>query len=210
MLAFKAFLGVVAAEQNAEKTPDAEGNAKRISDKMEEAIDRGIMKLSKVIESSLTGHKELQDSSKRMEESAAAIHKVLEQVDKNLAVISDSSNKLTNTVSSYKEVLLMAPKPAQQTYSGRQSDKLESDLRIIRDLNHKACQVLVDIYNRDVVNRSLEELKSNFNALIGKEPTEPLTDANVQHIIKLHNGGLILQFESKETAELSQFDSEPP
>jgi hypothetical protein len=168
---------------------------------VEEAIDRGITKLSKVIESSLTSHKELQDSSKRMEESAAAIHKVLEQVDKNLAVVSDSSNKLTNTVSSYKEALLTAPKPAQQMYSGRQSDKLKSDPRIVRDLNHKACQVLVDIYDRDVVNRSLEELKSNFNALIGEEPTEPLTHANMQHIIKLCNGGLILQFESKETAE---------
>jgi hypothetical protein len=201
MLAFKAFLGVFTAEQNTEKSPDAEGNARRISNKVEEAIDRGITKLSKVIESSLTGHKGLQDSSKRMEESAAAIHKALEQVDKNLAVISNSSNKLTNMVSSYKEALLTAPKPAQQAYSGRQSDKLKSDPRIIRDLNRKACQVLVDIYNRDVVNRSLEELKSNFNALIGVEPMEPLTDTNVQHIIKLCNGGLILQFKSKEAAE---------
>jgi hypothetical protein len=201
MLAFKAFLGVFTAEQNAEKTPDAEGNARRISDKVEEAIDRGITKLSKVIESSLTSHKGLQDSSKRMEESTAAIHKALEQVDKNLAVVSDSSNKLTNTVSSYKEVLLMAPKPVQQVYSGRQLDKLESDPRIVRDLNRKACQVLMDIYDRDIVNRSLEELKSNFNTLIIEEPTEPLTDANVQHIIKLRNGGLILQFKSKEAAE---------
>ena len=199
MTAFRILLGIHAAEKNAEKPPNAEESAKKISEKVEEAIDRGITKLSKVIESSLTEHKNIQDSSKRMEESAAAIHKALEQVDKNLAVVSDSSNKLTNTVSSYKEVLLMAPKPVQQTRIGNQVDS--TDPRIIRDQNRKACQVLVDIYNKDVTNRSLEELKSNFNTLIGEEPTEPLSDANVQHVIKLRNGGLILQFETKEIAE---------
>ena len=43
----------------------------------------------------------------------------------------------------------------------------------------------MDIYNKEVVNRSLEELKSNFNNLIGIEPMEPLLDINVQHIVKL-------------------------
>ena len=197
--AFRILLGIHAAEKNTEKAPNAEESVKKISEKVEEAIDRGITKLSKVIESSLTEHKNIQDSSKRMKECMAAIHKALEQVDKNLAVVSDSSNKLTNMVSSYKEVLLMAPKPVQQTHIGNQVDS--TDLRIIRDQNQKVCQVLVDIYNKDVTNQSLEELKSNFNTLIREEPMEPLSDANVQHIIKLRNGGLILQFEMKEIAE---------
>jgi hypothetical protein len=200
MLAFKVFLGVFAAEKNTEKVPDTEEQAKRLSNKVEEAIDKGLTKLSKAIESSLTGHKDIQNSSKRMEESAAAIHKALEQVDRNLAVVSDSSNKLMNTVSSYKEALLTTPKTGQQTPC-TQSGNPESNPRLIRDLNCKACQVLVDIYNKDVVNRSLEELKSNFNSLIGEEPTELLSDTNVQHIIKLCNGGLILQFNTKEAAE---------
>jgi uncharacterized protein YlxP (DUF503 family) len=194
-------LNIYTAEKNTEKTSNTEGTVKIISDKVEEAIDRGITKLSKVFKVSLTNHKDLQDSSKRMEESTAAIHKALEQVDKNLAVVSDSLDKLTNMVSSYKEALLMAPKPAQQAPTNVQMDKSKLDPRIIRDLNCKACQVLVDIYNRDIVNRSLEELKSNFNTLIGEEPMELLMDMNVQHIVKLCNGGLILQFKSKEAAE---------
>lgn len=116
-----------------------------------------------------------------------AIHKTIEEVDKNLAAISDSSNKLMHMVSSYKDVLLTAPKPHQQTHSGRQADV--NDPRIVRDQNRKACQVLVDIYNKEVVNRSLKERKSSFNDLIGLEPTELLADKNVQHIVKLQMGG---------------------
>lgn len=86
-------------------------------------------------------------------------------MDNNLVVVMDTSNKLTCTMSSYKDVLMAAPKPAQQTTTSKPTSA--SDPRIIRDQNRKACQVLVDIYNKEVINRSLEELKSNFNDLIG-------------------------------------------
>ena len=109
--------------------------------------------------------------------------KVLEEVDKNLTAISDSSSKLMNTMSSYKGVLMMTLKSPLQPPTGRPTDA--NNPRIIRDQNCKACQVLVDIYNKDVVNRSLEEIKSSFNTLIGEEPTEPLLDINMQHIVKL-------------------------
>ena len=171
-----------------------------ISTKVEEAIDKGLAKLSNIIESLLVNQKEMQNLLKRIKELVEAIHKALEEVDKNVVVISDSSNRLTNMMSSYKDALLMALKPpVNLPAAGRPTDT--NDPRIIRDQNCKACQVLVDIYNKDVVNRSLEELKSSFNTLIGEEPTEPLLDMNVQHIVKLCNRGLILQFETKEAAD---------
>ena len=206
MVAFHASLGVLAAEKNAEQDPSIMECAKVISARVEEAIDKGLTKLSTAMEYSLANQKDIKATTKRIEESTAviqesatAIHKAIEEVDKNLAEVTDTSNKLTSTMSSYKDALLTTPKPAQQTTANKAMSA--SDPRIIRDQNRKACQVLVDIYNKEVVNRSLEELKNNFNALIGIEPTEPLSDANVQHIIKLRNGGLILQFETKEAAE---------
>ena len=199
MTAFKVAMGVLVIEQKADQNPNMTECASIISAKMEEALDKGLSKLSSAMEISLANQKEMQSATKRIEESTTAIQKTIEDVDKNLTAISDSSNKLTDTVSSYKDALLSAPKPPQQSHTGRPADA--NDPRIIRDQNRKACQVLVDIYNKDVGNRSLEELKNNFNTLIGVEPTEPLADANVQHIVKLRNGGLILQFETKEVAE---------
>ena len=198
LVAFKMLLGALAFDQQKEDAGMKEC-ASIISVKVEEAIDRGIAKLSNAMESTLTNQRDLQNSTKRIEESTAALHKVIADVDKNLAVMSDTSNKLMNTVSSYKDALLSAPNPQQQDRANRKIDA--NDPRIVRDQHRKACQVLIDIYNKDAVNRSLEELKSSFNDLIGLEPTEPLADANVQHIVKLRNGGLILQFETKEVAE---------
>ena len=198
MIAFKMMLGVLAVDQRNEDTGMKEC-ADIISAKVEKVIDRGLAKLSTALESSSANQKDMQSTSKRIEESAAAIQKAVEEVDKNLAVMSDSSNKLTNTMSSYKDALMKAPIPQQQDQAGRKVDA--NDPRIVRDQNRKACQVLIDIFNKDMVNHSLKELKSSFNNLIGIEPTEPLCDANVQHITKLRNGGLILQFETKEAAE---------
>ncbi|KAN0125437.1 hypothetical protein V8E53_015488, partial [Lactarius tabidus] len=161
MLAFKAALAMYAAEKNSESETVAETCAKRISDKVDEALDRGITKLSNAIESTLTAQREIQSTLLRVEETATAIHKALEDVGKNLTTISDTSNKLTNT-------------PPQQDPTDNARSLL--DPKITRDLDRKAAQVLVDIYNKEVVNRSLEELKSTFNALIAEEPTEPLTD----------------------------------
>ena len=119
MLAFKVLLGVLVVEQKEERDPSMEECAAIISTKVEEAINKGLAKLSSVIESSLADQKELQNSSKRIEESTAAINKAMEEVDKTLAAISDSSSKLTNTMSSYKDVLLMTPKSTQQPPTGR-------------------------------------------------------------------------------------------
>ena len=199
MLTFKVLLGMLTAQQQQEQDIGMTECAVLISKKVEEAIGKGLAKLSGIMESTLANQKDMQNSLKHIEGAAQAIHKALEEVDKNLAVVSDSSNKLTNTVSSYKDALLTVPRPPQLAQTNRPMD--QNNPRIIRDQHRKVCQVLVDIYNKDTVNRSLEELKNNFNTLIGQEPTEPLADVNVQHIIKLRNGGLILQFETKEAAE---------
>jgi hypothetical protein len=190
MLAFKAALAMYAAEKNTENDTAVEACAKRISEKVEETLDRGLTKLSNAIESTLTAQRDIQSATIRVEESATSIQKAMEDVGKNLTTISDTSNKLTNTVCSYKEILLTAPKPHQQELTDNARNI--PDPKITRDLDRKATQVLVDIYNKEVVNRSIEELRSTINALIAEEPTEPLADVDIQHITKLRNGGLIL------------------
>ena len=77
------------------------------------------------------------------------------------------------------------------------------DPKITRDIERKAKQVLVDIFNKEIMTQSLEELKTRFNKLIRETEAgeKPEGDTEVQQIIKLKNGGLILQFGSKESAE---------
>ena len=77
MLAFKVLLGVLVVEQKEERNLGMEECAVIISMNVEEAIDKGLAKLSSVVKSSLANQKELQNLSKRIEESAAAINKVV-------------------------------------------------------------------------------------------------------------------------------------
>ena len=93
---------------------------------MEEAINKGLAKLSNAMESLLANQKDMKAMSKRIEESTVviqksttAIHKTLEEVDKNLVEVTDTLNKLTNTMSSYKDMLLAALKPTQHTMTNR-------------------------------------------------------------------------------------------
>ena len=71
---------------------------------------------------------------------------------------------------------------------------MSTDPKITRDMERKAKQVLMDIYNKEVMNHSMEELRNKFNKLISEneEPMKPNIDTDVQQIIKMHNGGLIL------------------
>jgi hypothetical protein len=84
-----------------------------------------------------------------------------------------------------------------------QKHNTSTDPKITRDLERKGKQVLVDTHNRDTTNQSMDELKSKFNKIITEhdDPEKPIADTEVQQVIKLRNGGLILQFKTKEAAE---------
>ena len=70
-------------------------------------------------------------------------------------------------------------------------------------MERKAKQVLVDVLNNEVTNQSLDELRNRLNKLImeSEDPAKPKADANVQQVVKMRNGGMILQFNTREAAE---------
>ena len=166
-------------------------------------MEKGLQKLSTLIDVSLAIHMDVQNSTKKLGEAAEAISKATEDINKNLEEASDTSNKLTNLVSSYRDMLLAAPRPQMVRMMVGPRQNTPSDPKISRDINRKAKQVLVDIYNKEVTNQSLDELKTKFNKLIWEmeDAEKPTEDTAVQQIVKLRNRGLILQFRGKEAAE---------
>ena len=203
VISFMMVLGELVVQKEQNKGGEAERLAKQISMQIESIVDKGLQKLSNLIDVSLANHTDIQSSTKKLEEAAVAISKATEDVSKNLAEASDTSSKLTNTVSSYKDMLLTAPKLQPVGTAAGPKRSTTTDPKISRDIERKAKQVLVDIYNKEVVNQSLDELKSKFNELIREmeDAEKPTEDTVVQQIVKLRNGGLILQFGSKEAAE---------
>ena len=106
-------------------------------------------------------------------------------------------------MSTYKEMLLTALQTQQKEPRDGARQNPSVDPRITRDIDRKAKQVLVDILNGEVLNRSLDELRNKFDILITEteELAKPEINTSVQQIVKMRNGGLILQFNLKEAAE---------
>ena len=111
LIAFMMLLAELAAEKEHSRGGETERLAKQISTHIDSAIEKGLQKLSSLVDVSLANQKDIQNSTKRMGEAAEVIHKATEDVSKNLVEASDTSNKLTSTMGSYKEMLLAAPRP---------------------------------------------------------------------------------------------------
>ncbi|KAH9027790.1 hypothetical protein EDB85DRAFT_1972870 [Lactarius pseudohatsudake] len=100
ILSLTACVATLAADKGQEHSQTVETLAQRLSDKLENSVNKGIEKLSSLIETSLANQSEMQSTSKKLDESAGALHKALEVVNINLNAVANTSDKLTNTVSS--------------------------------------------------------------------------------------------------------------
>ena len=87
-----------------------ESLTKQISAQIGSAVEKGLQKLSNLIDVSVANDTDIQNSTRRLGEAAEVISKATEDVSKNLAEASDTSSKLTNTVCSYRDMLLTAPR----------------------------------------------------------------------------------------------------
>jgi hypothetical protein len=106
LVSFLAILGELAIKNKQEVDPNVEGLAQRLSSKLESTMEKGLTKLSNLVEASLANQKDMQNTSKKLGETAEVIQKASEDVNKNLAAATDTSSKLTTTVSLYKDMLL--------------------------------------------------------------------------------------------------------
>ncbi len=152
-----------------------------------------------------------------LEETTSKIQEIIKDASKNLDEVAKTSNNLNTTVSTYKDALLTPAATLQRKYTTAPLFN-PADPRITRDSERKARQILIDSANRDFLNQSIEALKDKLNAAIRKAPPPIPMDVEIQEICKLRNGGIIVQFKTKEAAEwlkdpetelmvLTEFDS---
>ena len=73
------------------------------------------------------------------------------------------------------------------------------DPKVIRDMDHKARQILIDTMDPDIIGASQMEIKDKVGAAIKKimDPTPP-EDTSVLEITKLRKGGFTILFKSKD------------
>jgi hypothetical protein len=111
----------------------------------------------------------------------------------NLDKVNDSTAKFANSAESYQDALLAKVTPPFA--------KFNTDHRVISDMERKAKQVLIIFQDRAVGNKSQTELRDKANEIIASLGTlSPPAETKIENVMKLRNGGAILQLNSKEAA----------
>ena len=113
----------------------------------------------------------------------------------SLGKVNISTAKVVDTAVSYCDALLAkgtSPSPPHAT---------SVDHRVISDMERKAKQVLIIYHNEEVENKSQTDLKDKANEIIASlSSLSPPTGAKIENMMKLCNGGAILQLNNKEAA----------
>jgi hypothetical protein len=166
--------------------------ANKLDERLDKAVEKTLNKMSPTVECLLTNQKEIQTTTSALSDMAETIKKLTHDMGNNVKAATETSDQLTNMVSLYKEALLnnMAA-PSQQQCCKRNTTQV--DLKILRDVDRKARQILINTVDPKIAGVSLSEIRDKVHDTINGIAHAPLPkDATILEINKLKKGGFII------------------
>ena len=174
--------------------------AKRVESKLENVLESGLAMMSGIVDGLVANQKGLQMATETLTGTTETLQKIAQEIGSSVKEASESTDQLSNTVTLYKEALLTANNTAAQT-NAPQPHKTKEDPRLMRDLNRKNRQLLIEMGKEALEGKSTTELKEKIEAVLQGMTPPPPRDAKIQEMNKLRNGGVIIQLETKEVAD---------
>lgn len=198
-----------------------------VSQKIEESIGKAMQeemhKMSSFIKSSLAEQSKALSPSEDLVETVTTLKQVASDMSKSINEATTATTQISDTANSYKQALL---RTTNQTYQPQQArfnadsytdeegllpspqntgNYEQIDPRILRDIDRKARQILVDTMDPNITEASLTEIKEKVCTAISKiaNPAPP-KDTTVLEITKLRKGGITILFKDKEVVEWIQ------
>ena len=198
-----------------------------VSQKIEESIGKAMQeemhKMSSFIKSSLAEQSKALSPSEDLVETVTTLKQVASDMSKSINEATTATTQISDTANSYKQALL---RTTSQTYQPQQAkfnadsytdeegllpsprntgNYEQIDPRILRDIDRKARQILVDTMDPNITEASLTEIKEKVCTAISKiaNPAPP-KDTTVLEITKLRTGGITILFKDKEVVEWIQ------
>jgi hypothetical protein len=124
-----------------------------------------------------------------------SLKEVTEEISTKVGRVNDAADKIASDTQTYQDVLAQSPAMA---------GKSALDPKVLGDMECRACQILIDIYNEDNNNtlaKSLTDLVAKANETIGKiADTDKLDKVVVETALQTQKGGLVMTLNSKEAA----------
>lgn len=181
---------------------------KELQGNLSKELDQKLGVLESKLTSSSPTSELLETASKEIEQAARNIKAAVVEMGSSITKVTDTSSQLANTASSYKDALLNSNAQPPRSQSGpppTSEQTSQADPRILRDVDRKARQILVDTRDEKLLNASLADIKEKvqtaINAITNPPPPQ---DVTVLEINKLRKGGFTVLFSGKEVVSWLQ------
>ncbi|KAN0131821.1 hypothetical protein V8E53_010349 [Lactarius tabidus] len=148
----------------------------------------------------------LETASKEIEQAVQSIKAVAGEMGKSIVQVTDTSMQLASTATNYKDTLLKSSEQqAQPRPHPPQEKPSQSDPKVIRDIDRKARQILIDTKDDKLLSASLAEIKEKVHTAISAITNPPPPkEATILEISKLCKGGFTILFKEKEITDWLQ------
>ena len=122
-------------------------------------------------------------AAKEIGQAAETLKTSINDMGNSIARVTDTSSQLATTVTSYKDALT---KSKEQPRPSVQEGTTQADPRILRDVDRKARQILIDTRDPKILEASYAEIKEKVSSAI-KAITNPAPpkDITILEISKL-------------------------
>ena len=204
-----------------EKTVDSLSQklAEHIGRTMHEEMD----KMSTMLKVSLAEQSKALTPPENLAETVTSLKQVASDMSKSINEATTVTTQINDTAHSYKQALLRTTTQAMHlsrdsasTYPTAEEEGMfvapqparspeQTDPKILRDMDRKARQILIDTLDPDITGVSQAEIKEKVSIAITKitEPAPP-KDTSVIEVIKLRKGGFTILFKDKATVKWLQ------
>jgi hypothetical protein len=164
---------------------------------MQEALSKDIVQKLSTLESKLTTpppSKHLKTMTKEIGQAVQSIKEVARKMGKSIVQVTDTNSQLVNTATTFKDTLLKSnTQQPQHKHQHPQDRQIQADLKVLRDINRKARQILIDTRDDKLLNASLAKVKEKvctaINTITNPPPPQGSNSAGDQQAQKrrIHN-----------------------
>ena len=203
--------------------PTVTALSQKVGERIEKTMQNEMDKMSTLFKSALAEQCKALSPPESLVETVTTLKQVASEMSKSINEATTATSQINDTALNYKQALLRTTTQAAQAQQVRANIDQHTgeaempawtrhaeshdqvDPKIIRDMDRKARQILIDTMDPDITEASQAEIKEKVNAAIMKitAPTPP-KDTTVLEVTKLRKGGFTILFKEKEVVNWLQ------
>ena len=204
--ALQALVTLMQANNNpdAPHKPTLDALTLQMGEHIEGTIRNELNKLSTSLQNSLADHCKTLSPPETLTDTVSTLKQVAIEMGKSITEATTATTQISDTAQSYRNALLNTNCQAARTQAqtvGPQTLAQLPDPELLYGLDKKARQVLLDTSKGEDSQMNIYELKEKAMAALNSiaPPRPPGTE--VQEVIKLRNGSILIQFINKKAAD---------